>query len=85
MNFIQLFKMDPIFNDMIKALTEPYIYNNELEEAAYKGDMEKVIYYHLSGCQFNEIILTLACKSGNLNLVKFLVEQKCPMNETCIG
>ncbi len=78
--------MDPIFNGMINELTQPYIYNNEMEEAADKGDLEKVIYHYISGCQLNEIVLTLACsKSGNLNLVKFLVEQKCPMNDTAIG
>jgi len=85
MNFIQEIKMDPILDSMLKELTEPYIYNNELEEAADKGDMEKVIYYYISGTGLTEITLTLACKSGNLKLVKFLVEQKCPMHATAIG
>jgi len=77
--------MDSNTFDAIKNLDTSSSYTNHIEECAEKGDLNTIICYYLSGVEFNENIMRLACKSGNLDLVKFLIDIKCPINDDSIG
>ena len=77
--------MDSNTFDAIKNLDTSSTSTNHIEECAEKGDLNTIICYYLSGVKFDENIMRLACKSGNLDLVKFLIDIKCPINDDSIG
>jgi hypothetical protein len=71
--------------DMIKNLDTSSISSNHIEECAEQGDLNSIINYYLLNVKFDENVMRLACKSGKLELVKFLIDINCPIDDDSIG